>query len=133
MKSWEELSRKEQLHEILWDMYKDAHGMRPRHLDISSMSEDDMETEIDRLEVIIEQQVEEQKIQQIKNAESVEQRITQMLQDGIESRSAAIGILHEENETHGDDNYLCYKLNLKYSYFATPENKLSRTTKSPSM
>ena len=34
--TWEELTELEQAQATFWDMYKDAHGFRPRHIDTSS-------------------------------------------------------------------------------------------------
>ena len=33
------ITRQEELHSIFWDLYKDAHGIRPRWIDTSSWTE----------------------------------------------------------------------------------------------
>jgi len=33
--TWEQMSELEQAQSIYWDMYKDAYGIRPRHVDTS--------------------------------------------------------------------------------------------------
>ena len=53
-KTWNELSRKEQLECIFWDAYKDAYGFRPRGHNISTMTEQELEHEISELAQITE-------------------------------------------------------------------------------
>jgi hypothetical protein len=49
MKTWNELTRLEQLAITHWDAYKDAHGVRPRWIDTSQWTESDFESEIELL------------------------------------------------------------------------------------
>ena len=48
-KSWEELSDLEQAQATYWDMYKDAHNFRPRHVDTSAWTMADFDREFTEL------------------------------------------------------------------------------------
>ncbi len=50
-----------ELQSLVWDMYKDAVGIRPRHMDFNSMSLEDLQREVDYLGQMIERQIEEEK------------------------------------------------------------------------
>ena len=116
-KSWEELSRKEQLEAIFWDAYKDAHGFRPRHLDVGAMTEADLEAELTYLGKLIQEQ-EEARIESEHMASCrFEQRELDLMAAGAKSRETAIRWIHESEGTQGDDEFLCYELGLKYGYF----------------
>lgn len=53
-KSWDELSRKEQLIEIHYDFYKEVYGIRPRWVKYSELSEELLEREIQYLQTVAE-------------------------------------------------------------------------------
>ena len=55
-KTWEEMSVLEQYACTYWDMYKDAHGVRPRGIDTSSWTEQDFEREFEYLQQVIDQE-----------------------------------------------------------------------------
>ena len=44
------MTKIEQLYSIFWDMYKDAHGVRPRGINTDSWTESQFNKEIDALE-----------------------------------------------------------------------------------
>lgn len=46
---------------LFWEMYKDATGVSPRGIDFKSMSDEELEKEIDSLGRMIERQIEEDK------------------------------------------------------------------------
>lgn len=48
------------LETLVWEMYKDAMGISPRHMDFKSMSDEDLEREADSLGRMIERQIQEQ-------------------------------------------------------------------------
>ncbi len=50
-----------ELQSLVWDMYKDAVGIRPRHMDFNSMSLEDLQREVDYLGQMIERQIEDEK------------------------------------------------------------------------
>lgn len=49
------------LETLVWEMYKDATGFRPRHMDFKSMSDEDLRKEADYLGRQIEHQIEADK------------------------------------------------------------------------
>lgn len=117
MKSWNELSRKEQLVATHYDFYKDVHGIRPRWMNYDEMSEADIEAELESLSKQSEIQAREEAIAHAAAAEDVEHVILNLQMSGAKTREMAIKWLHEANNTDGDDDYLCYHLGLPYGYF----------------
>lgn len=65
------------LETLVWDMYKDAHGIRPRHLDLKAMSLEELRKEADYLGRKIERQIEADK-------EWAEMEIEYAYQDALE-------------------------------------------------
>jgi hypothetical protein len=116
-KSWEELSHKEQLECIFWDAYKDAHGFRPRHINVSAMTEAELEAELKILSTEIAVQEQERKEAEEKAAHDFEIRVQNLMMAGAKTRKQALRWIHEAEETQGDDEYLCYTLGLPYGYF----------------
>ena len=116
-KSWEELTHLEQAQSTYWDMYKDAYGVRPRGIDTSSWTLEQFEAEFLVLGVTI-ADAEIQRKESEENAVVVfEQRIYTLIHAGAKDRATAIRWIHEAEDTHGDDEYLCYTLGLPYMYF----------------
>lgn len=125
-RSWEELTNVEQLHAIYWEMYKDAHGIRPRGIDTSSWTEQDFEQELDRLQAIIHGNCELELQAQALAVAKLEERIEQTIQMGAADRATAIKWIHEAENTGGDDEYLCYNLGLPYGYFRADQDTLQQ-------
>ena len=116
-KSWEELTQLEQAQSTYWDMYKDAYGVRPRGIDTSRWTLEQFEAEFLVLGVTI-ADAEIQRKESEENAVVVfEQRIYTLIHAGAKDRATAIRWVHEAEDTHGDDEYLCYTLGLPYMYF----------------
>jgi hypothetical protein len=44
--TWEDMTQLEQAQATFWDMYKDAHGFRPRHIDTSAWTIEQFEAEL---------------------------------------------------------------------------------------
>lgn len=116
-KTWEEMSRKEQLECIVWDAYKDAHGIRPRHLNLAAMTEQELEAELNYLSKLIEEQETARIEAEHLAACKFEQRILDLKSMGAEDRGTAIRWIHEAEGSNGDDEYLCFLLGLRYGYF----------------
>lgn len=53
--------RRYDLETLVWEMYKDAMGFRPRHIDFASMSDEELEREVDSLGRMISSQIEADK------------------------------------------------------------------------
>ena len=116
-KTWEEMSTLEQYACTFWDMYKDAHGFRPRHIDTSGWTEDEFEAEFRQLGVTIADNDYERKKSEEKAMHEFEMRMLDLLRSGAKDREMAMRWIHEAEETGGDDEYLCYTLGLPYRYF----------------
>ena len=115
--NWTELTPKEQLESTVWDAYKDAHGFRPRHLNLQAMSETELEAllldlgeECARADAL---RVEDE----AERADHVERTILNLMESGAKDRAMAIRWLHEANDTAGDAEYLCFCLGVAYGYF----------------
>lgn len=118
LKSWDELSRKEQLEGIYWDMYKEAHGFRPRHIRLDLCTEAELEADLNRLQSIINDNEVQRKAAEEKAAHDFEMRVLSLLQTGAKDRAMALRWIHEAEGSNGDDEYLCYLVGLPYRYFA---------------
>jgi hypothetical protein len=117
LRSWEELSNLEQLAAIFWEIYKDAHGVRPRGIDTSTWTEQDFEREMAGLRQIIRDNEQVEQEAQARAANEFEARVAKTMLMGAADRSTAIKWIHEAENTGGDDEYLCYCLGLPYRYF----------------
>ena len=100
-----------------WDMYKDAHNFRPRHIDTSSWTLEQFEAEFKVLQEVINRE----HILRLEREEAAshefEMRMLDLLRSGAKDREMAMRWIHEAEETGGDDEYLCYTLGLPYRYF----------------
>jgi hypothetical protein len=113
----EAMTRSEELHSIFWDMYKDAHGFRPRHVDTSGWDEATFNAEFDYLQVLIAKNERERKIAEHEAAHAFEMRIQSVLACGARDREMALRWIHEAEGSNGDDEFLCYLMGLPYRYF----------------
>ena len=116
-KSWDELSRRDQLAATHYDFYKDVYGIRPRWMNYEDMTEADLEKELEILGKQAEIESKLEKERQEKAAEGVEHTILDLLRCGAKDRRMAIKWLHDAHNTDGDDDFLCYTLDLPYGYF----------------
>lgn len=116
-KSWEELTHKEQLECIFWDAYKDAHGFRPRHIDVSAMTVAELEAELKILSTEIAVQEQERKESEEKASYDFEIRVQSLMTAGAKTREQALRWIHEAEGSDGDDEYLCFLVGLPYGYF----------------
>ena len=116
-KTWDELSRKEQLECIFWDTYKDAYGFRPRGHGISAMTEQQLECEISELTQIIGRNQKQEELEQREAIIRFEKRVEETIALGAKNRETAIKWIHDAEDTGRDDEYLCYRLGLPYTYF----------------
>ena len=106
--------------DIYSDLYKDVYGCRPRYARFESL--EDFDADYERLVVRLNEQMEEEKKQQIKNRERFEQRVkdTMELVQGI-NRVRAIEIIADaEDELDSMKWYgyesLEYHFDLGYGY-----------------
>jgi hypothetical protein len=116
-KSWEDMTVLEQMACQYWDMYKDAHGIRPRGIDTSAWTEADFMKEFEYMAKLITQQEEARVEAEHMASVKFEQRVLNLMCMGAEDRATAIRWIHEAEGTSGDDEYLCWTLGLGYGYF----------------
>ena len=113
----ESMTRTEELQSIFWDMYKDAHGIRPRHVDTTGWTEADFTVEFDYLELVIIRENQERLVSEAKAIQRFENQIMQLITTGAKTREQAIAWMHDAEGTNGDPEFLCYTLGLPYRYF----------------
>ena len=115
--TWENLSRKEQLEETVWDMYKEAHGFRPRHLNLTAMSEDELDALYQNLQMEIERAEKARRADQAAAVLRFSERVEDIIKSGAKDRETALRWIHEADGSNGDDEYLCYLNGLPYGFF----------------
>ena len=115
--TWEQMSDLEQAQCIYWDMYKDAHGVRPRGIDTSTWTLQDFQLEFASLQEVI---VREEANRQVAEKEAIakfEQHVTNTICMGARDRETALRWIMDASNANGDWEYLCYDLGLPYHYF----------------
>ena len=117
LKSWEEMTEKEQLECSLWDAYKDAHGIRPRFMNMESMSIEQLKEELEQCVAVIECNEKQRQIDEDRASHDFEMRMLNLMMSGAKSREQALRWVHEAEGSDGDDEYLCFLLGLPYGYF----------------
>jgi len=113
----EAMTRREELECIFWDMYKDAHGIRPRGIDTSAWDEATFESEFDYLQDLIGKNEQERRIAEQEATVAFEQRMQDLYACGAKDREMALRWIHEAEGSNGDDEFLCYLVGLPYRYF----------------
>jgi hypothetical protein len=97
------------------DMYKDLHGFRPR-FDTSSWSEEHFQKEFVEMSAAITVQMDEERTVQEANERAFEVRVAETIALGARDRETALKWIHEAEGSNGDNDYLCFLLNLRYGY-----------------
>jgi len=116
-KTWEEMTVLEQYACQFWDMYKDAYGFRPRHVDTAAWTLADFEREFEQLGAVIEQEEIMRKEAEAKSMHEFEMRMLDLMRSGAKDREMAMRWVHEAEGSNGDEDYLCYLIGLPYGYF----------------
>ena len=117
MKSWEELSRKEQLAASHYDFYKDVHGIRPRWMDYDAMTEQELEQELDSLAKQADIVFAEEKRAEQEAIAKFEQHVTNTMCMGARDRETALRWIMSASTAGGDWEYFCFLNGLPYGYF----------------
>ena len=115
--TWEEMSTLEQMASQYWDIYKDAHGIRPRGIDTSSWTEADFNKEFEELNLISELNCRQRREDEQVAARKFESRVKELMEIGAKDREMAMRWIHEAEGSNGDDEFLCYLVGLSYGYF----------------
>ena len=111
------MTRQEELHSIFWDLYKDAHGIRPRGIDTSNWTEQAFTNEFEHLVAIIQDNHLLRIAAEEKAVIAFEMRVQTVLACGAKDREMALRWIHEAEGSNGDDEFLCYLVGLPYRYF----------------
>lgn len=115
--TWEDMSELEQARCTFWDMYKDAHGVRPRHVDTSQWTLEDFYKEFDYLQKVIGEEIQRQREREEKAVVAFELRVQVVASMGAGDRETALKWIMEADDAGGDWEYLCYINGLPYRYF----------------
>ena len=115
MKSWDEMTKLEQLTAIYVDMHKDVYGVKARWAYFGTVEE--ARRALDLLEEDLKEQMAADARAQEQAALAFEERVADIIRMGAGDRETAIRWIHDAEQTGGDDEYLCYKVGLKYGYF----------------
>ena len=116
-KTWDQMDPLEQAQCIYWDMYKDAHGVRPRGVDTSAWSLEQFEQEFEYLQKTIQANDEQEKAQQALAVEKFEQHVTNSICMGARDRETALKWIMQASSADGDWEYFCFLNGLPYGYF----------------
>jgi len=116
-KSWEDYTPLEQAQATFSDMYKDAHGIRPRHIDTSSWTLEQFDQEFAELSEVMRANDIQQGIEEAIAIEKFERRCAEMISIGAKNMDMAMRWIHEAEGTQGDNDYLAWTLGLPYQYF----------------
>ena len=115
-KSWEEMSELEQAQCTYWDMYKDAFGSRPRHLDTSDWTLEKFQAEFEILGRFIAEAEVERKNHEAEAINKFEDSVTNLMHTGT-NRERVIAWLMDAEGANGDYEYFCFTQGLPYGYF----------------
>jgi hypothetical protein len=116
--TWEELTELEQAQATFSDMYKDAHGFRPRHIDTSTWTLEQFDQEFAELSEVMRANDIAREIQEANAVEKFERVIAEMISMGAKDYAMALRWMHEAEGTQGDNDYLAWTLGLPYRYFS---------------
>lgn len=107
-----------ELQTFFYDIYKDAYGFRPRHINISKMSKDTLISEINYLQSIVEEnEIEDAKREKIA-IENFNALIEKTILIGAKNRETAIRWLAESSDCSNDLEFLCYQHGLPYQHLS---------------
>jgi hypothetical protein len=116
--SWEEMTVLEQLACTFSDMYKDAHGFRPRGIDTSRFTEEDFRKEFEYLQRVILENDAREREAQAAAARDFEARVGELIAIGAGNRETALRwIMEADGNGYNDWEYVAFVNDLPYGYF----------------
>ena len=116
LKSWEDMTALEQAQCTYWDMYKDAHGVRPRWIDTTKWTLEVFEAEFASLGAVIEREEADRKVAEAEAIVKFEDRVTNLMHTGT-CRERVIAWLMDAEHANGDHEYFAFTQGLPYGYF----------------
>ena len=123
-KSWDEYTPLEKAAMTWYDMYKDAHGIRPRGTDTSDWTLERFESEMAYLQTVIHASERQRELDEAFNIKRFEARVASIIELGARDRAMALRWIHEAEDTDGDNEYLCYRVGVPYGYIKTETEAL---------
>ena len=115
-RNWEELSDLERAECTFSDMYKDAHGFRPRGVDTSNWTLEDFGREFDRLEQIINREEQDRILRENQAIIHFERRLQELGKLGAVDRADAIRWCLMSDKAQ-DLEHLAWLNELPWNYF----------------
>ena len=113
-----DMTRTEELQNLYSDMYKDAHGIRPRHVDTFHWTEEMFVAEFEALELVIRQEELLRAFNEGQAIERFEARMANLMATGAQDRATAIRWIMEAEGAAGDPDYAEYLLGVPYGYIS---------------
>ena len=110
-----QMTELEELEIIYCELHKDVYGVKARWYQAKSIEQ--ARKDLESLEAAgkeIWAREEQERQEAVKRFEA---RVQQVIESGAKDRETALRWIHQAEDTDGDDEYLCYKLNLPYAYF----------------
>ena len=118
MKTWEQLTEREQLLTYISDVHKDAYGFRPRG-SYDNYSVVELKDELDRLCEIAEEEYKRQQELEAEAYEALKKHLAELVNIGAKDFKEALAwdIEAEECEYEGyvDYGFYCYKKGIAYN------------------
>lgn len=103
---------------FIWDVYKDVHGIRPRFLNMSEMSDEELNEFADRLANEAEEEAKREAAREEKAVEKFEAKIAELIEIGAGDRETALRWLREgdDEQYQYDNGYFEFCNGLPYGY-----------------
>ena len=99
----------------VYEMHKDAYGVKGRHYNFKEMSNEDLEKELDHLSKVTQSNIDEEKRWEKKAYEDFMKTVENTIRHGAKDKEEAIRwILEAEDLINEKPDYICYKLGLSY-------------------
>lgn len=100
----------------VYEMHKDAYGVKGRHYNFDAMSNEELEKELKHLSEVAKEVMEQEDKAEKAAYESFEGRVAETMKMGASDRETAIKwILQAEGlDKEWDAGYICYSLGLSY-------------------
>lgn len=106
-----------ELETLIWDVYKDAYGYRPRHMDFKAMSIEELKEEADRLCEAANAQYEAEKAQEAADVETFKAIVQKTIELGAGDEETALRWMTQgEDFYHGQDvEHFVYNYGILFS------------------
>jgi len=120
----ENLNLRDNLHCIIWDLYKDVYGVRPRHTDFSSLSIEELEKMVVELDFAAQEAAKREVKEQCEAIAEFEKKVAELIEMGAGDRKTAIRWLRQAEDDYmlNDDNYFEHHYGLPYGFLQKEES-----------